>query len=158
MKLILSILIATNLLFGTLNRSEEIVTDSTTGLQWQDNEIVKTTTRTWQDAIDYCENTLALDGHNDWRFPNKKEMLSIVDRSRYSPSLDMGTFEHVFSGYYWSSTTDVNDADNAWLVNFYYGGSNSYYKTYDGYVRCVRGGQSDDSAPFLPAVIMYLLD
>ena len=157
MKLILFILIAVSISFADLTRNGEIVNDGTTGLQWQDNEIVKTTTRTWQAAIDYCENDLALGDHNDWRLPNKKELLSIADRSRYSPSLDMDTFENVSSYYYWSSTTYVSYTSYAWYVYFRSGdSSNGGSKDSNDYVRCVRGGQFDDSA--LPPVIMYLLD
>ena len=135
----------------------EIVTDSTTGLQWQDNEIVKTTTRRWKTAIDYCENDMTLGGHNDWRLPNKKELLSIVDRSRYYPSLDMGTFKNVSEDYYWSSTTYALFTDYAWSVYFINGYPDHNDKTNDYYVRCVRGGQFDNSAS-LPSIIMYLLN
>ncbi len=134
----------------------EIVTDWATGLQWQDNEIVKTT-ENWSEAIDYCENTLTLGGHNDWRLPNINELLSIADRSRYNPSLDMGTFEHVSSYRYWSSTTSALYVPSAWDVDFFYGYLSNGHSKGDSYcVRCVRGGQFDNSA--LPPVIMYLLD
>jgi len=143
MKPILLILIATNLLFGTLSRNAEIVSDSATGLQWQDDAIVASTTRTWTDAIGYCENTLVLGGYTDWRLPNKKELLSIVDRSRYAPAIDNTIFVNTASSYYWSSTTDASYTSNAWGVYFSYGDSLNRYKTLNGYVRCVRGGQFD---------------
>ncbi len=135
----------------------EIVTDSTTGLQWQDDEIVKTTDRTWSEAIDYCENDMVLGGHNDWRLPNKNELLSIIDRLRYHPAIDVTYFINTALNYYWSSTTLASHADYAWTVNFDYGFSGNYNKGNNCYVRCVRGGQFDISAS-LPPVIMYLLD
>ena len=144
---------------ANLSRSGEIVTDSTTGLQWQDDDIVKTAERTWQEAIDYCENDVTLGGHNDWRLPNEKEMLSIRDKSHYNPAMDTGSsgFQNFSSDYYWSSTTNAYYTSNAWVVNFNNGRSNYSNKTNNHYVRCVRGGQFDTSS-FLPPVIMYLLD
>ncbi len=141
MKAILFILISFNILFADLTRSGDIVSDSHTGLQWQDNEIVETAARTWQAAIDYCENTLTLGEHNDWRLPNKKELLSIADRSRYSPAIDTAYFLNTASSRYWSSTTSAYNTSYAWYVYFKYGSSVSRNKANDYYVRCVRGGQ-----------------
>ncbi len=124
-----------------LNRSGEIVTDNTTTLQWQDDANVKTITKTWMEAINYCENTLALGGHTDWRLPNKKELLSITDHSRYDPTIDTSVFTNTASSNYWSSTTSANDTESVWVVHFDSATSNYHYKTEDYYVRCVRGGE-----------------
>ena len=43
------------------------------------------------------------------------------------------------SSYYWSSTTNANNTDNAWNVNFNNGNVNNNNKDNDNYVRCVRG-------------------
>jgi hypothetical protein len=69
------------------------VSDRCTGLEWQ-----RTTAdtsgdglldtggenpddrRQWQAALDYC-NTLDLDGRDDWRLPNVRELQSIVDHT-----------------------------------------------------------------------------
>jgi hypothetical protein len=45
------------------------------------------------------------------------------------------------SNVYWSSTTNASDSSNAWLVYFNDGYDYQYDKTYERYVRCVRGGQ-----------------
>ena len=148
MRVILFILIAFSLSSASLSRDGKIVSDSATGLQWQDDAIVASTQRNWTDAIAYCENTLALGGHDDWRLPNKKELLSIADRSRYHPALDTSVFQNFSSSNYWSSTTNARDTNYAWIVDFYYGDSYNYGKTRDDYVRCVRGGQFDDSDIF----------
>jgi len=134
----------------------EIVTDNKTKLQWQDNAIVSSTQRSWTEAIDYCENTLDLGGHADWRLPNVNELLSIADYSRSNPAINNSVFANTSPNYYWSSTANVNSAGNAWLVSFYYGYSSYYHKTLDGYVRCVRGGQLGHSVN--PSIIMYLLN
>ncbi len=144
---------------SNLSRSGDIVTDSTTGLQWQDNDIVKTAERTWQEAIDYCENDVTLGGHNDWRLPNEKELFSIADRSQVNPAMDTSSngFQNFSSNEYWSSTTSMIPTSYAWIVGFSNGYSCHYGKTLNFYVRCVRGGQLETSS-FLPPVIMYLLD
>lgn len=40
---------------------------------------------------------------------------------------------------YWSSSTNVNNTNNAWNVNFNNGNVNNNDKTNNNYVRCVRG-------------------
>jgi len=42
------------------------------------------------------------------------------------------------SSYYWSATTNVNNTDNAWNVNFNNGNDNNNNKTNSNYVRCAR--------------------
>jgi len=42
----------------------QIVTDTTTGLQWQDDANASSLTKKWTEAIDYCE-ALTLGGHDD---------------------------------------------------------------------------------------------
>jgi hypothetical protein len=121
----------------TRDNTKQIVTDNETGLQWQDNE---SATKTWQNAIDYCE-ALTLGDYNDWRLPNINELNSLVDDSKYSPSMSP-VFESFASFNYWSSTTVANYSDNAWIVNVSYGHQYSYYFNYDSnYVRGVRAGQ-----------------
>ena len=123
-------------LLANMTRTGNIVTDSTTGLQWQDDIQAKTTLKTWTAAIDYCE-ALSLDTYNDWRLPNKKELLSIADYSRVNPSIN-SVFVNTTSYYYWSSTTYAGYTAYAWIVGFYYGYTYSSNKTTTYYVRCVR--------------------
>jgi len=44
------------------------------------------------------------------------------------------------SNNYWSSTTNANNTDNAWIVDFNNGNVNNNNKTNNNYVRAVRGG------------------
>ena len=118
------------------------VTDYKTGLVWQQDG--PTDVKTCKDALSYCEG-LNLGGHDDWRLPNAKELKSLVDSSRYNPSINPIYFPNAVASYYWSSTT-VAQADYpvyAWYVDFNYGdvfGSIYKYNTY--YARCVRGEQA----------------
>jgi hypothetical protein len=138
------------------NDTTEIVTDNTTGLQWQDDDAVIDDDVNWTAAIDYCENVLDLGGYSDWRLPNRNELLSIIDYSQSGAAIDPEFVNRTWNKY-WSSTTSVGNADNAWYVDFYYGSSRYYNKDYDFYVRCVRGGQVNTST-FNPSIIMYLLN
>jgi hypothetical protein len=118
------------------DNSTSIVTDNSTGLQWQDDVNI---TKTWTEAIDYCE-ALTLGTYSDWRLPNQNELRSIADRTKINPAMD-STFQNVVSYYYWSSNTVVGDEGNAWLVGFSNGDGSWYFKSYSGYGRCVRDGQ-----------------
>jgi len=125
-------------LLADFTKSNGVVTDSKTTLQWQDdysdngNSIKQAT---WTAAIDYCEG-LSLDG-GGWRLANKKELLSIVDYGRYDPSIDT-VFTDTTSDYYWSSTTRADGAHSAWIVHFDNGNTRGNSKSNSYYVRCVR--------------------
>ena len=114
-----------------------IVTDSTTGLVWQDDAIGNS--MTWESAITHCEG-LSLGGHEDWRLPNIKELTSLVEDTKSYPSID-DIFESKVSSFYWSSTTNADNSANAWYVLFRRGGRHHSTKDDNSYVRCVRAGE-----------------
>ena len=137
-KIFLVIVMIITAIYADFSKSGNIVTDSTTVLQWQDDAIGST--MTWAEAIDHCED-LTLDAHSDWRLPNLKELTSLVDDSRVSPSINIGVFEYTESSICWSSTTYAGDANYAWSVNFNRGYQSNNTKSHSYYVRCVRAGQ-----------------
>ncbi len=109
------------------------VTDTCTGLMWQ--ESTAHGTYTWQDALKYCESVEDV-GHSDWRLPNIRELLSIVDYGRSDLKIDP-----VFgaeSNWYWSSTTSAGYPGGAWGVGFHSGDVNDHGKAYVCFVRAVR--------------------
>jgi hypothetical protein len=119
-----------------------VVTDSTTGLQWQDDYSdnggnIKETE--WTDAIAYCE-ALSLGGHDDWRLPNFNELYFLADKTKSYPTID-AIFQNVVSDGYWSSSTVVGGKDIALAVYFRDGSSGRNGKSGSDYIRCVRGGQ-----------------
>ncbi len=141
-KILFSTIGLTGLVFANFAKIGNIVTDSQTGLQWQDNTEASTVTeKNWVEAIKYCEN-LTLDGYSDWRLPNVNELKSIIDRSKKDPAIVDG-FTNVKSGYYWSSTTTITHKRTAWYVDFNIGYINNdgNKANVDYYVRCVRAGQ-----------------
>ena len=113
------------------------VTDSGTGLMWQQAE---GGSMTWDNALSYCEG-LSLGGNSDWRLPNVTELESITDDTRYNPAINTTYFPNANASEYWSSTTFANHTYDAWYVHFYYGYVNYLNKSGSYYVRCVRGGQ-----------------
>ncbi len=76
--------------------------------------------KTWTDALAHiqCLNTSAYLGHADWRLPNRKEILSLFDRSQSEPALPPGhPFQNVGgSKLYWTSSTVTATATCAWSV------------------------------------------
>jgi hypothetical protein len=124
---------------NTLSRNDNgVVSDSSTSLQWQDN--ISSVKKDWEDAIGYCSD-LTLDGYSDWRLPNKNELLSIVDYSKYNPSIKEDVFQNIESSYCWSSTTYATNTSNAWNVDFDNGYARNGTKDNSLCVRCVRVGQ-----------------
>ncbi|MBL0707903.1 MAG: DUF1566 domain-containing protein [Sulfurimonas sp.] len=47
----------------------------------------------------------------------------------------------IASSNYWSSSANVSDSSNAWIVNFNSGNTNNNNKSNKYYVRCVRGSR-----------------
>ena len=138
-KILILIMLLSLVAQADFTRADQMVTDSSTALVWQDDAEAKTTKLAWTDAIDYCE-TLALEGHTDWRLPNFNELYYITDKSKRAPAMD-STFQNVVSDYYWSSTTLVDLTTSAWVVNFFNGGDCARTKATEFFVRCVRDGQ-----------------
>lgn len=141
-KNILILVLLTNIALADFirNSSTEIVLDSSSSLMWQDSSEAKTITKTWSDAITYCE-ALNLPGHSDWRLPNINELTSIVNLSKRN-LLKYNAFVNIVSEYYWSSTTYIGTSkyDYAFQVNFRNGMDNKHKKTDNYYVLCVWGG------------------
>jgi hypothetical protein len=113
------------------------VTDLNTGLLWQRDEV--TPAVTWEAALSYCED-LSLGNRDDWRLPNVKELRSIVDDTRFRPSVDTTYLPGVRTGPYWSSTTLFGHPGSAWYVDFSSGLASYNDKAGQLFVRCVCGG------------------
>ncbi len=122
----------------SLSFTSDVLIHSKTGLMWQDNAAVQYVQKNWQGALDFCEK-LHLAGHDDWRLPSIKELENVIELSKIREKSKDG-FKHVaVPTYYWSSTPHDSSQDFAWIMNFTRGYAYNNYKTYERYVRCVRG-------------------
>ena len=72
-------------------------------------------------------------GKSEWRLPTIDELQNMFDREKGKPKID-GFMAH----NYWSSTVLADDINRAWIVFFSYGYTHGYFKSYTGYVRCVK--------------------
>jgi hypothetical protein len=98
-------------------------------------------------AIDYANNlclgTSCGTPRTDWRLPNIKELLSLIDYNNYNPPLPTGhPFLNVYASSYWSSTTSGGDINSAWRVSLgpVNTGSYNYDKIRLSHAWPVRGG------------------
>ncbi len=123
---------------GCIINGDGTVTETSSGLMWQ--QTGPTSTQTWEQALAYCEG-LSLGGFTDWRMPNIKELKSLVDYSRFRPSINTNCMDTSWA-FYWSSTSDAANKTSAWGVSFTYGDDYSLIKNTSNYVRAVRGGYS----------------
>lgn len=118
------------------------VRDNTTGLIWQKCSYGQDppsctsslTMDNWENAVSYCKN---LDlASRSWRLPNINELNSLVDVTRYEPTIHPAFFLGTGQDNYWSSTTDSPTA--AFFTNFQHGTVSSNSKTtFYNYIRCV---------------------
>jgi hypothetical protein len=126
------------------------VSDSKTGLMWKkcsegqsgaDCSGGSAATYTWQLALQQAQtvnNGGGFAGYSDWRVPNVKELLSIVEEQCVSPAINLTVFPNTPSNLYWSSSPNANDSYSAWGVGFYSGYSYYSLKSNYSYVRLVR--------------------
>ncbi len=120
------------------------VSDLTTGLMWQKDSVQGIS---WKDGLAYCSD-LQLGGYSDWRLPDVNELISLVDYSQSSPSIDESYFINT-SLHYWSSTTYPSDPGKAYHVCFLRGRTEVYGKSDQGaasHLRAVRGIVADNSS------------
>lgn len=88
------------------DNSDGTVTDNLTCLMWaKDVAILPEYLYDWHGALVFC-NDLNLAGCDDWRMPNAREMLSLVDYGMLCPALPAGhPFENIHTHRYWTSTS-----------------------------------------------------
>jgi hypothetical protein len=139
------------------DNADGTVTDNSTGLTWEKKTDANVNVNyTWRGALAYVAELNAMNGaagfagHNDWRLPNIRELLCIVDYSRSNPPIHpaFGPTRGVSNfAAYWSSTSWVGcqPEGHAWAVEFAdsYGnplGVLIFGKDSALHARAVRGG------------------
>jgi hypothetical protein len=127
-----------------IDNGDNTVTDQKTSLTWiKDHAALGdkfAKVMTYEEAEKACKE-LNAGGHKDWRLPTREELLTIVDLNRHAPAIDPIFVNTKTDDWYWTSTPCAWDPSLAWIVNFYYGVVNGYYKDNDYYVRPVRSSQ-----------------
>lgn len=125
------------------------VTDSSTGLMWMRCSIGQTwnetdatctgdaTAMTWQEALQTAYG-YSYAGHNDWRLPNVKQLISITEKTCVRPSINETIFPETTSDDYWSSTPSINDYTMSWVVAFFNSSNSLKEKDAFVYSRLVR--------------------
>ena len=136
------------------------ITDNKTGLMWEkisdDGSIHdKDTTYTWTTAVTTkiaALNSGSFAGFTDWRLPNVNELQSLANYGAFGPavfsafntscaaSCTVLTCSCTSFGNYWSSSTFQSNSNAAWGVVFFNGDTDANGKTFNFYVRGVRGG------------------
>jgi hypothetical protein len=116
------------------------ITDLDSGLVWQRSPR-KETVDSWATAVAHCQGMNPSD-EDGWHLPTVDEFNSLVDLSRSNPALPEN---HPFSnvnvdqGWYWSSTIDPANSNNAFYVDMSNGEAVSFDKSgYLGLAWCVR--------------------
>ncbi|NLS12498.1 DUF1566 domain-containing protein [Vibrio sp. SM6] len=88
-----------------VDNKDGTVTEKVTNRMWQQK--IDYQRRDWYDSIQYCED-LDYAGYSDWRLPNMREALSIVNFNKTSPAIDEEFFPDTpIKYYFWTSSSDV---------------------------------------------------
>ena len=137
------------------------ITDNITRLTWEkksDDDTIHDKDRmyTWGEAFVHVAglNQVAFAGHTDWRLPNAKELMSIVNFEKVGPAVSAAFNTKCESGctvltcsctsgvLHWSSTTAASDPQNAWYLLFFSGVLVESSKSlHTSAVRAVKGGR-----------------
>ena len=120
----------------SFSKENDIVLDTKTNIEWQDNNDTKNKFLTYEEANSYCKN-LILSNKNNWRIPTLKELHSIVDRGNFMPSINQ-SFSNTNSRFYWTSTLYKDDNKKVWTILFTDGNDYQKIKDKKAYIRCVR--------------------
>ena len=97
---------------GYIDNHDGTVTDTVTGLMWQQTDGGEMIV---QNAEQYPD-TMTLGGYTDWRLPNSHELFSLQDLKHVNPSLDP-VFTVTNAQYWWSSEKQLTDTNYTLCTN-----------------------------------------
>lgn len=139
-----------------IDHANGTLTDTNTGLMWKkcsEGQTWEATQNTciggaagykWQKALQHAQtvnNSGGYAGKQDWRVPNIKELTSISEKQCITPAINLSVFPNTTNAWFWSSTSNVTNSDNAHYTNLIIGVANWDLKTNGHQLRLVRGGQ-----------------
>jgi Protein of unknown function (DUF1566) len=102
-------------------------------------------TYTWQKALQRVQTVnskVGFAGYKDWRVPNIKELITLVEEQCDNPAINLSVFPTTLGSGFWSSSSLASDGGSAWKVGFndgYVGWDNGQNNS--NQVRLVRSGQ-----------------
>jgi Protein of unknown function (DUF1566) len=95
------------------------------------------TTMNWETAL-IAAKVANFVGKTDWRVPNHKELLSLIETQCFAPSINPLAFPGATTDRYWSSTPYLGGQDSAWSIWFTHGFDSASTKISLNAVRLVR--------------------
>lgn len=108
----------------TIDEVEDTVLDTKTGLTWQRTAAPKPFT--------------ASPCPVNWRRPTLNELVTLVDRTRVDPAIDIVAFPDTAKVPFWSDSRTGNGGAFAWTVDFATGATLPLSINETHYLRCVR--------------------
>lgn len=137
------------------NNGNGTVTDLRSGLMWKQcvegasgsNCSGTASAMNWPAAQDAAQNS-TFAGFDDWRMPNTRELLSLVEYCNFDPAINGTYFPNAPSSGVWAGSPRIPPpgfpGNTSWIVYFNNGATGqSYNRTdYSYTVRLVRAGQS----------------
>ena len=137
-----------------IDNNDNTITDLKTGLMWKKCfegisgdacETGSADSFAWQQALQQPGTVNSGGGfaeYDDWRLPNIRELMSIVEEQCYDPAINLNRFPNASSSLVWSgSPYAVDSGSRAWVVNFKYGDLYNTDRSVHYAVRLVRDGQ-----------------
>jgi len=132
--------------FETVNNG--LVRDNATGLIWPRQADVLEFPLSWPEAMDavMAMNAQTALGRNDWRLPNRRELLSLVDFGQARPAAPPDhPFADLRQNWHWTSTTAAIAPRYAWYVHF--AGGRTFYGRKDQYCLSLPVAGTPDTLP-----------
>jgi len=117
-----------------------VVTDTVTGLMWQNNSDVANAQKYWMDAKQYCE-VLQLNNYHDWRLPNIYELVTILDTQQKTSPKVISEMLKITENAYWSVSYDNTNDGKPFGVQFRDGTVRSFSPNFTANAICARGSE-----------------
>lgn len=123
-----------------VDNTDGTITDNTTDLMWE--KVESTQQKPWVDALAYCENQTT-GSHTDWRLPNIREIVSILDYTKVRPALSSIFTQSATTTSDWSSTpATFFTLIGAFEASMATGSTLNTFPTTPYNMRCVRNNPS----------------
>ena len=128
-----------------VDHSDGTVTDTRTGLMWKqcveglsgnDCTVGIAQFHSWPSALNEAESS-NFAGYNDWRLPNIKELVSLVEECKSWPAINDKLFPSTPNAQVWSGSPDTHSV-STWYADFLHGTSNTTGRNIGGHVRLIR--------------------